>query len=259
MDMPAELTVHEAITAGALILDPTAQVSRSAIIRPADELGVTRAIVLGAGVTIGAFTVLHGGVTVGNHTRVEDRCILGQPEHGYALRHIASGAGDATTLGAEVVVRAGAILYAGVHLQDRSSVGHCTVLRTGVQVGTDSQLGHLMTVERGVRVGARVRCSPGSHLTAHVEIGDDAFIGAGVRTINDNGLDWEPGGGSEPLTPPRFRDGARVGSGAVILGGVHIGDHALVGAGAVVTRDVPAATTVVGNPAKPMLGRSGGR
>ena len=212
MAMPADLTVDEAIAADVLILHPTAQVSPFAIVRPADELGTTRPVVLAAGVTVGAFTVLHGGESVGSNTRIEDRCIVGQPERGYALRHTATGAGagnDARRRGRGARRRHA---YAGVHLGDRSSIGHYALLRTNVRVGPDSQLAHLMTIEREVCIGARVRCSPGSHLTAQVQVGDDAFIGAGVRTINDNGLDWEPGGSSEPLTPPRFATGARVGS-----------------------------------------------
>jgi UDP-3-O-[3-hydroxymyristoyl] glucosamine N-acyltransferase len=204
MAMSAELNVDEAIAVGALILHPEAQVSRFAVIRPADELGATRPVDLGPAATVGAFTVLHGGVSVGSGTRVEDHCVLGQPERGYALRRSFTGAGADTTLGDDVVVRAGVVLYAGVHLDDRSSVGHQTVLRTDVRVGPDTSLGHTMTIEREVTIGARVRCSPGSHLTAQTRVGDTAFLGAGIRTINDNGLDWAPGGGTAPLTPPRF-------------------------------------------------------
>lgn len=246
-----DMTAREAVGAGLLEMGPGCRVSAYALFRPADDLGEVRPVVLGPAVAVGAFSVVHGGTTVGAGCRIEDRCVVGQPERGYAVRRHFTGGGGQITLAAGCVVRAGAVVYAGVTLGEQVKIGHQTVIRSEVQVGAHSVLGHTLTIERGVRIGARVRCSPGSHITSETVLADGVFLGAGVRTVNDNGLDWQVGGGTAPLTPPWFDEGARVGSGAVILGGVRIGAHALVGAGAVVTRDVAPGTVVVGNPASP--------
>lgn len=246
-----DMTAHEAIEAGLLTIGTGCRVSDYALFRPVDDVGEVRPIVLGPAAAVGAFSIMHGGTTLGAGCRVEDHCVVGQPERGYAVRQHFTGAGGQTTLAAGCVVRAGAVLYAGVHLGERVMIGHQTVVRSHVRVGAHTVLGHTMTIERAARIGTRVRCSPGSHITSETVLADGVFLGAGVRTINDNGLDWQVGGGSAPLTPPRFDEGARVGSGAVILGGIRVGAHALVGAGAVVTRDVAPDTVVVGNPATP--------
>src|SRR5262249_50651471 len=103
----------------------------------------------------------------------------------------------------------------------------------------------------GATVGDGVRCSPGSHITADTVIADRVFLGAGLRTVNDKALTWRDPEHEQPLSPPSFGYGCKVGSGAVILAGVTIGEHALVGAGSVVTHDVRARTIVYGVPARP--------
>jgi acetyltransferase-like isoleucine patch superfamily enzyme len=76
------------------------------------------------------------------------------------------------------------------------------------------------------------------------------FLGAGVRTVNDRELIWRDPERLPVLVPPRFDCGARVGSGSVVLAGVTVGEESLVGAGSVVTRDVPAGMVAYGVPAR---------
>ena len=125
----------------------------------------------------------------------------------------------------------------------------------GCQVGDDTRIGAFVEIQKNATIGALCKISSHTFICEGVEIGDEVFVGHGVMFINDlyprataaGGLqteaDWK-------VVPTYVRKGASIGSGAVILGGVTIGERALIGAGAVVTHDVPADAVVAGVPAR---------
>jgi acetyltransferase-like isoleucine patch superfamily enzyme len=126
----------------------------------------------------------------------------------------------------------------------------------GCEIGDLSRIGTFVEVQRGARIGARCKIQSHTFICDGVEIGDEVFVGHGVMFINDKrpratnddgglqtGDDWE-------LQRTVVERGASLGSGSVILGGVRIGEGALVGAGAVVTHDVAPGAVVVGSPAR---------
>ena len=199
------ITAEQLVQAGLLDIGAGCRLHPAAVFIPQDLRGTLRPIVLGEQVTVGAYAVLHGGLCVGAQTHVGHHVILGEPEYGYAVREVYPGAGGTTNVGAGVVIRAGAIIYAGTTIGDDTTIGHHALLRTGVRVGTGTQLAANLTVERGTRIGSGVRCSPGSHLTADTVVSDRAFIGAGVRTINDKELIWRDPEHEVPLRPHRPR------------------------------------------------------
>lgn len=240
----------ELARSGLLVLGEDVYIDTTAVFAPADEQGVVRPIQIAEGCRIGAHTVVCGGAQLGEGVRVEEGVIVGKPEAGYAIGHVYPGAGAETVIGPGVTLRAGAILYAGTGVGEATVVGHHTLLRSFVTVGAGTQLGHHLTVERATRIGDGVRCSPGSHITSSAVLADHVFLGAGVRTVNDRELIWREADRQPELVPPRFERGAKVGSGSTILAGIVIGEHALVGAGSVVTRDVPAGATAYGVPAR---------
>ncbi|MEW1838551.1 hypothetical protein AB0392_11405 [Nonomuraea angiospora] len=249
-------TAAELTRAGLLLADETVSIDSTARFVPADEQGAARPIVISAGCRVGACAVLYGGVRLDQGSQIEERVIVGKPENGYAVGHVYPGAGADTVIGQGVTVRSGAIIYAGVEIGESTVVGHHTLLRSFVTVGEGTQLGHQLTVERATSIGNGVRCSPGSHITSSCVLADGVFLGAGVRTINDRELIWRDPEREPELVPPRFERGAKVGTGSTIMAGVVIGEHALVGAGSVVTRDIPAGATAYGVPAR-VRARSG--
>lgn len=143
---------------------------------------------------------------------------------------------DEVTFGDDVVVHSFANLY-------------------GCRIGAHSRVGTFVEIQRGAEIGANCKIQSHTFICDGVRIEDEVFVGHGVtfvndkhpRAVNDDGGlqrddDWD-------LLPTVVERGVSIGSGATILGGLRIGREALVGAGAVVTRDVPAAATVIGNPA----------
>src|SRR5471030_2769820 len=125
----------------------------------------------------------------------------------------------------------------------------------GCRIGSDVKIGAFVEIQKGVLVGDRCKISSHSFLCEGVTLEADVFVGHGVMFTNDpypratadgrlqTEADWT-------CMPTTVRRGASIGSGAVILCGITIGEQALVGAGAVVTRDVPAHAVVAGVPAR---------
>jgi UDP-2-acetamido-3-amino-2,3-dideoxy-glucuronate N-acetyltransferase len=122
----------------------------------------------------------------------------------------------------------------------------------GCRIGDGTRIGTFVEIQRGAVVGARCKVQSHTFICDGVEIGDEVFVGHGVTFVNDARPSATTRPGEWELLPTIVEDGASIGSGATILGGVRIGARALVGAGAVVTRDVPAGTTVAGSPARPL-------
>ncbi len=244
------VSAAELARSGLLLAGQGMQVSRYALFVPADARGTARPVEIGPGCIVGAYAVIWGGTMLQDKVCVEEHAMVGKPELGYAVGHIYPGVGADTVIGGEAVVRSGAVIYAGAEIGAATVVGHHTLLRSFVTVGEGSQLGHHLTVERASSIGANVRCSPGSHITSSCVLADRVFLGAGVRTVNDRELIWRDPDRAPELVPPCFERGARVGSGSVILAAVTVGEEALVGAGSVVTRDVPAGSVAYGVPAR---------
>ena len=126
------------------------------------------------------------------------------------------------------------------------------------RVGDGSRIGPFVEIQKGVVVGARCKIQSHAFLCEGVELEDEVFVGHGVLFINDKRPRATTAGGALQtdddweLQRTVVERGASLGSGAVILGGLRIGRDALVGAGAVVTRDVGARETVAGNPGRPV-------
>jgi len=132
----------------------------------------------------------------------------------------------------------------------------------GCRIGDRTRVGTFVEIQAGAAIGSDCKIQSHTFICEGVAIGDRVFVGHGVIFINDRrpratspdgrlqtSEDWE-------LLTTIVEDGASLGSGAVILGGVRIGEEAVVGGGAVVTQDVPPRATVAGNPARRLAQQS---
>jgi acetyltransferase-like isoleucine patch superfamily enzyme len=126
----------------------------------------------------------------------------------------------------------------------------------GCQVGDETKIGAFVEIQKNASVGRRCKISSHTFICEGVQIEDGVFVGHGVTFINDsypratNALgelqtesDWK-------VEPTVVKRGASIGSGATLLSGIVVGENAIIGAGSVVTKDVPANAIVAGNPAK---------
>jgi acetyltransferase-like isoleucine patch superfamily enzyme len=137
---------------------------------------------------------------------------------------------------------------------------HAFVNLYGCEIGDEAKIGTFVEIQKGVRIGRRVKVSSHTFICEGVTIEEEAFIGHGVVFINDKyPRSTNPDGSLQvdsdwTIIPTIVKRRASIGSNATILAGVSIGEGAIVGAGSVVTRDVPAFTIVAGNPAKMIRG-----
>ncbi len=123
----------------------------------------------------------------------------------------------------------------------------------GCVIGDDTRIGTFVEIQRNVSVGARCKISSHTFICEGVELEDEVFVGHNVSFINDHFPRSQTDGSldfpMERLKKILVKKGASIGSGATILDGVVIGERSIVGAGSVVTKDVPPGVVVVGVPA----------
>jgi UDP-2-acetamido-3-amino-2,3-dideoxy-glucuronate N-acetyltransferase len=125
----------------------------------------------------------------------------------------------------------------------------------GCELGDDVKIGTFVEIQKGSKIGNRCKVSSHSFICEGVTLEDDVFIGHNVVFTNDRYPRATAGGKLQTeadwvCIPTLVKRGASIGSGAVLLCGITIGENAMIGAGSVVTKDVPANATVAGNPAR---------
>jgi acetyltransferase-like isoleucine patch superfamily enzyme len=152
-----------------------------------------------------------------------------------------------TSVGRDARLRSGTVLYAGTSIGHRLQTGHHVIVREECVIGDDVAIWSNTVVDYGCRIGDRVKIHSICYVAQFTEIEDDAFLAPGVTVAND----LYPGQAESGavMSGPWIGAGAQIGVNVTLLPYVRIGAGCLVGAGSVVTRDLPAGTVAFGNPA----------
>ena len=207
-------------------------------------------VALGDGCRVGHLVVIHADTRVGNQVRIDDHATLGKLPM--------KAANSATTreqelppleVGELCIVGTGVVLYRGAKIEGKVLMADLSTVRENVTIGRGTIVGRGVTVENFCSVGRFCKLESESYLCAYSTLEDRVFLAPGVVTSNDNYVG---------RTQERFKHfkgvtvkkGGRIGAGSVTLPGITVGEDALVAAGSVVTRDVPARKVVVGSPAR---------
>jgi UDP-2-acetamido-3-amino-2,3-dideoxy-glucuronate N-acetyltransferase len=186
---------------------------------------------------------------IGDGCRIGDNAVLGK-QPSLSPRSTAKREDlPPLELGEGTIVSTGAVVFAGTRIGARSVIGDQSCVRERCDLGEDVVVGRGSLVENDTTIGARTKIQANAYVTAYSTLEEDVFIAPCVVTTNDNFM-GRTEKRHELRKGPTIRRGARVGGAAVLLPGIEVGEEAFVGAGAVVTKDVPAKAVLVGNPAR---------
>ena len=192
--------------------------------------------------------IVYPGTVLGDGVKVLENAVVGkQPSLG-AKSTAKRDQLPPTVVGDGTVISTGAVVFAGSKIGADCIVGDQSCIRERVEMAENCILGRGSLIENDTTVGAGTRIQAEAYITAYSTLEEDVFIAPCVVTTNDNFM-----GRTEKrkaaMRGPTIRRGARVGGGAILCPGIEVGEEAFVGAGAVVTKDVPPRKVVVGSPA----------
>ena len=142
------------------------------------------------------------------------------------------------------------VIFPDVTIGDGTRIGNFVLIRSETVIGEGCTIGSYVDIEGDVVIGHHVSLQSGCYITRGVVIEDEVFCGPRVITMNDKRITHRRSGLTFVRAAPRLMRAARIGGGSVLLPGITIGANALVGAGSVVTKDVPDGAIVAGNPAR---------
>lgn len=184
---------------------------------------------------------IYPNVKLGNNCTVEDYVIIGATPRGYSTGDLE------TVIGDNAVIRSHTVIYAGNKIGDNFQTGNKTNIRELNEIGNNVSIGTLSVVEHHITIADRVQIHSQAFIPEYTTIESDSWIGPNVVFTNAKYPMLSET--KKELKGPHIKKNAKIGANATILPGVVIGENALVGAGSVVTKDVPPEKVVIGNTA----------
>ena len=148
----------------------------------------------------------------------------------------------------KIYVHPSAVVEKTANIGDGTKIWHFAHVREDAEIGKECVLGHSVYVGEGVKIGNRVKLENRATVYQGVKIEDNVFVGPHVTFTNDlyprsHSTDWK-------IMPTSVKKGASIGAGTVVICGVTIGEYAMIGAGSVVTKDIPPHAMAYGTPTK---------
>lgn len=190
--------------------------------------------------------IIYPNVRFGKNCVVEDFAIVGAPPRGYKEGELETGIGD------NAVIRSHTVIYAGNKIGSNFQTGNKANIRELNEIGNDVSIGTLSVIEHHVKIGNSVRIHSQVFIPEYSVLEDECWIGPNAVLTNakyPNRPDTK-----QNLKGVRVERRAVIGANATLLPGIKIGEGALIGAGSVVTKDVPPGSVMAGNPAKLLKG-----
>lgn|SRR5574341_734140 len=186
-------------------------------------------------------SIIYPTVKIGKNCTIEDFVIIGAPPKGYHEDDLE------TVIGDNAIIRSHTVIYAGNKIGRNFQTGNKVNLRELNEIGDDVSVGTLSVVEHHVKIGNGVRIHTQVFIPEFTVLEDNCWLGP--NAVLTNAKYPKSPEAKKNLCSPHIKRNAIVGANTTLLPGVTVGEYSLVGAGSVVTTDVPARCVVVGNPA----------
>jgi len=207
-------------------------------------------VIIGDKCQFGYNVVIRKGTIIGDNVRIDDNAVIGKNPMRASISILKEEKDlQPTHIGSNCLIGANAVIYIGSNIADYVMVADLASIRENTSIGEYTIIGRGVTVENHVKIGKRCKLESECYITAYSYLEDYVFIAPGVITCNDNYL-GRTEGRFKHFNGIWVRKGARIGANATILPGKIIGEDALVAAGSIVTKDVPARKVVMGSPAR---------
>lgn len=196
------------------------------------------------------FVVVYPGSIIKKGTEIYDHCVIGKlPTSPGSTRRIYSPEYGQTVIGENCILCPGTIIYTGTSIGHNNLLGDNCSIREKCLIGDYNIISRNVSVNYETEIGSYTKIMDNTHITGNMKIGNHVFISVLVASTNDNSMDRTEDA-ADHLSGPIIEDNASIGAGASLLPGVRIGANSIVGASALVTKDVPAGKVVMGIPAK---------
>ncbi|MFH1227559.1 MAG: DapH/DapD/GlmU-related protein [Planctomycetota bacterium] len=205
---------------------------------------------IGRNCDIGHHVVIKSGTVIGDNVRIDEHTVIGkQPMKAKRSATTKTQVFPPARIGNNVLIGASVIIYCGCKIGSDILIADFASIRENVVVGDETIIGRGVAIENKCSVGKRCKVETEVYICAYSTISDDCFIAPEVTFTNDNFL-ARTKERFKYFKGPTLKRGARIGANATILPGRMLGADCLVAAGAIVTKDVPARTVVMGAPAR---------
>lgn len=199
-------------------------------------------VVIGDDSYIDSNTIIRSGTKIGAHSNIGANCIIGEYWMDFWENHKSHN--HSLTIGSDALIRSGSIIYVGSEIGDHFQTGHQVTIREKAHIGNHVSIGTLSDIQGSCHIGNYVRLHSNVHIGQLSRIDDCVWIFPYVVLTND------PTPPTEDLIGVHIRSFAIVATGALLMPGVEVEGDSLIGAGAVVTKNVPRYSVVVGNPGR---------
>lgn len=207
-----------------------------------DNVVIEDEVFLGNNVSLGDNALVRKGAVIGSNVIIGYRDANSDEDAPAELA--------VTEIGEGVKLRSGIVVYWGTRIGSNSMIGHNTVIRENTIIGHDTYIGSLTAIEGDTKIGNCVGIHTQCHITKFCDIGDYTFIAPLFVGANDRAMAHRRAGHGQNLVGFTTERYVRIAVGVTVLPGVHFGEGCIVGAGSVVTKDVPAYKVAIGTPAR---------
>jgi acetyltransferase-like isoleucine patch superfamily enzyme len=206
------------------------------------NINISNKAIIGKNVKIGDNTIIYDNVIIGDNSIISNNCIIGEPTNDYYFNKNYNN--PKTEIGSNALIRSHTIIYSGSTFGDSFSTGHRVTIRENMIFGDHCRVGTLCDFQGYSEIGDYCWFHSNVHIGQKSKIGHFVFIYPYVIFTND------PTPPSEICSGPTVGNFSQIAVSSIILPGVHLGKHVLVGAGSVVSKDVNDFCLVLGNPGK---------